>query len=103
MFDKAEQKPLMSRRDALLMAWVGFLVVAAGLVTSGLVLVGYRVEHPIGVIVLAILAVAAEREGIRLSPAVEVSVASILYIFAAVAFGPLPAVIIGGAGVLADL
>ena len=87
----------------LLGAWIGFLVVAAVSVSIGLIAAGYRVGHPVGVAVLALLAVAAEREGIRLSPAVEVSVASILYIFAAVVFGPLPAMIIGGAGVLADL
>ncbi|MCW2977205.1 MAG: hypothetical protein JWM06_2486 [Actinomycetia bacterium] len=93
----------MSRRDLLLIGWVGFLVVSAVAVAVGLIGAGYRVSHPVGVAVLAALAVAAERESIRLGPAVEVSVASILYIFAAVVFGPLPAVIIGGAGLLADL
>jgi putative nucleotidyltransferase with HDIG domain len=91
------------RRDLLLLGWVSFLVVSAAAVTAGLVGAGYTVSHPVGVAVLAVLAVAAERESIRLGPAVEVSVASILCIFAAVVFGPLPAVIVGGAGLLADL
>jgi putative nucleotidyltransferase with HDIG domain len=90
-------------RDLALAGWVGFLVISAGALTIAFVEAGYRVGHPVGVAVLAVLAVAAEREGIQLNPAVEVSVASILYIFAAVVFGPLPAMIIGGAGLLADL
>ncbi|HEV7133294.1 MAG TPA: HD-GYP domain-containing protein [Gaiellaceae bacterium] len=89
--------------DFLLCAWVGGLVAGAIALTAGLIENGYAIGHPLGVAILAALAVAAEREGIRLSPAVEVSVASILYVFAAVVYGPIPAVIIGGAGVLADL
>jgi len=91
------------RRELFLIGWVGFLVCAAAAGTTGLVEAGYTLSHPVGVAVLAILAVAAEREGIRLAPAVEVSVASILYIFAAVVFGPLPAMLVGAAGLLADL
>src|SRR5205814_939155 len=52
---------------------------------------------------LALGALAAERESIRLSPTLEVSVASIVYIFAAVVCGPLSAVVVGGIGLLADL
>jgi putative nucleotidyltransferase with HDIG domain len=69
----------------------------------GLVLAGYRVGHPMATGVLAVLAVAAEREGIRLTPTVEVSAASFLCVFAAVVFGPLSAVVVGGSGLLADL
>jgi putative nucleotidyltransferase with HDIG domain len=76
--------------------------VAAGL-TVGLLLDGYRFGHPLPVAILGLLAVAAERESIRLTPAVEVTVASILYIFAAVVLGPLPAMVVGAAGHLADL
>jgi putative nucleotidyltransferase with HDIG domain len=50
-----------------------------------------------------VLAVGAEHESIRLRQGVEVSVASILCVFAAVVFGPLAAVIVGSAGLLADL
>ncbi len=70
---------------------------------AGLVLAGHRLGHPIATGVLAVLAVGAERESIRLTPAVEVSVASLLCVFAAVVFGPLSAVVVGGAGLLADL
>jgi putative nucleotidyltransferase with HDIG domain len=90
-------------REALLVGWVASLACGAAAVSLGLVATGHTVGHPIAVGVLAALAVAAEHEGIRLGPAVEVSVASILCIFAAVVFGPLPAVIVGVSGLLADL
>ena len=89
--------------DALLRIWVGFLTAAAVATTGGLLAAGFRLSHPLPVLILGLLAVAAERESIRLTPAVEVSVASILYIFAAVALGPLAAVCVGAAGLLADL
>jgi putative nucleotidyltransferase with HDIG domain len=86
-----------------LRAWVAFVACVAIGLTAGLLLDGYRVGHPLPVVILGLLAVAAERESIRLTPAVEVTVASILYIFAAVVLGPLPAMVVGAAGHLADL
>jgi putative nucleotidyltransferase with HDIG domain len=71
--------------------------------TAALLALGYRVENPVAVGILSLLALAAEREGIRLSPTVEVSVASILCVFAAVALGPLAGVVVGASGLLADL
>jgi putative nucleotidyltransferase with HDIG domain len=90
-------------REKLLRLWVGVLVASAVGMCVGLVAAGYRLQHPLPVALLALLAIAAEHEGIRLTPAVEVSVASLLGIFAVVAFGPLPAVVVGAAGLLADL
>lgn len=91
------------RHKYLLVAWVALLVSGAATMCTGLALAGYRIGHPFSVGLLALLAIAAEREGIRLTATVEVSVASFLCIFAAVVFGPLPAVVVGGAGLLADL
>src|SRR5438445_262652 len=91
------------RRDAALQAWITALAIAAGAMCAGLVAAGYGVSHPVALAVLAILAAGAEHEGIRLTPGVEVSVGSILCVFAAVVFGPLPAIIVGAAGLLADL
>jgi putative nucleotidyltransferase with HDIG domain len=91
------------KRENLLIAWVGLLLCGATAMCTGLILAGYRLGHPVATGVLAVLAVAAEREAIRLTPALEVSVASFLCVFAAVVFGPLPAVVVGGAGLLADL
>jgi putative nucleotidyltransferase with HDIG domain len=69
----------------------------------GLVEAGYGLGQPIAVAVLVVVAIAAEHESIGLSPTVEVSVASLVYVFAAVVFGPLAGVIVGAAGLLADL
>ncbi|MES1248726.1 MAG: HD-GYP domain-containing protein [Actinomycetota bacterium] len=82
---------------------MAFLVAGGLAMGGGLLLAGYRLEHPLPVVVLALLAFAAERQSIPLTPAFEVTVASILYIFAAVAFGPLAAVVVGATGLLADL
>jgi putative nucleotidyltransferase with HDIG domain len=93
----------MFSRQAALIAWVGLLTTGAAAMCVGLIEAGYRLGHPEAVAVLAVLAVGAEHEGIRLTPAVEVSVGSMLCIFAAVVLGPLPAIVVGGAGLLADL
>jgi putative nucleotidyltransferase with HDIG domain len=55
------------------------------------------------VLVLALLAVGAEHQGIGLTPHLEVSVSSLVCVFAAVVFGPLAGVVVGAAGILADL
>jgi putative nucleotidyltransferase with HDIG domain len=94
---------MRSSRGNLLPAWVGVLVVGAAAMCIGLVLHGERIRHPLAITILALLAVAAERERIRLNPAIEVSVASILFVFAAVVYGPLSAVVVGATGMLADL
>jgi putative nucleotidyltransferase with HDIG domain len=91
------------KRESLLVGWVTLLVGSALAMCAGLVVAGYSVGHPLIVVGLAALAVAAEREGISLTPTIEVSVASVLTIFAAVVFGPLAAVVVGGAGMLAIL
>ena len=59
--------------------------------------------HPIAVVVLAVVAIAAEHESIRLCAGDRSSVASLVFIFAAVVCGPLAAVVVGAAGLLADL
>ena len=89
--------------QSALLAWVALLVLAATAMTLGLVEAGYGLGQPIAVAVLVAVAIAAEHESIGLSPTVEVSVASLVYVFAAVVFGPLAGVIVGAAGLLADL
>jgi putative nucleotidyltransferase with HDIG domain len=86
-----------------LWTWIGLLVLGASGMCIGLVLAGYRLTHPIAIVLLVGVALAAERESIRLSPAIEVSVGSLVFIFAAAVCGPLAAVVVGGAGLLADL
>jgi putative nucleotidyltransferase with HDIG domain len=64
---------------------------------------GHGLADPWPVLVLSVVAVAAERECIRLGPNLEVSVAPLAYVFAAVIFGPLAGIVVAAAGLLADL
>jgi putative nucleotidyltransferase with HDIG domain len=91
------------RRETALAAWICFLVVGAAGLVCGLLAAGYRVHHVLPVALLAVLAVGAERESIRLSSEIEVSITSIVFVFAAVVFGPLAGIAVGAAGLLADL
>lgn len=79
------------------------LIVGAGAMCAGLLSAGYRLHHLLPVLVLALLAVGAEHQGIGLTPQLEVSVSSLVCVFAAVVFGPLAGVLVGAAGILADL
>jgi putative nucleotidyltransferase with HDIG domain len=83
--------------------WLVFLGFAATVTCSGLIGAGYGLGDPAAVAVLVLTAVALERESIRLTPQLEVSVASLVYIFAAVLFGPLAGVVVASAGLLVDL
>ena len=91
------------KRETLLLIWVGTLIVGAGAMCAGLLNAGYRVHHLLPVLVLALLAIGAEHQSIGLTPQLEVSVSSLVCVFAAVVFGPLAGVLVGAAGLLADL
>jgi putative nucleotidyltransferase with HDIG domain len=91
------------RRRALLVGYAGLLALAAGALVAAMLFAGMALGSPYAIVVLAVVALLAERQSIRLTPSVEVSVASITFIFAAVAFGPLAAVLVGAAGMLAVL
>lgn len=90
-------------RVALLIAWVAVLTVSATAAVGSAVLAGYNVKRPIVVGILAIVAVAVERETVRITSFCEASIGSLVFVFAAVSLGPLPAAIVGAAGVLVDL
>jgi putative nucleotidyltransferase with HDIG domain len=94
---------LQTTRGVALRVWIAVLAFGAVAMCAGLVMSGYGLGNPIALAVLAVLALGAEHESIHLRQGVEVSVASILCVFAAVVFGPLAAVIVGSAGLLADL
>jgi len=89
--------------DFALQAWVALLGVGALSMCAALVGAGYGLEQPLPVAVLAALAIGAEHECIKLTPHAEVSVGSLVCVFAAVVFGPLAGAVVGAAGVLADL
>lgn len=89
--------------DAALAAWVGLLAVLAAAVCGALVLAGYRVDKPLPLALLIGLGLIAEQQSISLSPGLEVSIASLVSIFAAVVFGPLSGAVVGVAGMLTHL
>jgi putative nucleotidyltransferase with HDIG domain len=90
-------------RDRALEAWVGVLAASAVGVCIALFAAGYRIEQPLVVVVLCLLALAAEHEGIRLTPSIEVTIASFVCIFAAVELGPLSGALVAAVALLRDL
>lgn len=90
-------------RERLLELWVFTLTLAAGGACGGLVAAGFRIHQPAAVAVLAGLAFAADYGSIRLSPSLEVTVASFVCVFAAVVVGPLSGAVVAAAGLLRDL
>lgn len=90
-------------RDQLLLAWVLVLSVSAAGLCLGLVAAGYRIQQPAAVAVLAALAFAADYGSIRLSASAEVTIASLVCVFAAVVLGPLSGAVVATAGLLRDL
>ena len=95
--------PRVGYPDARVVVYVGALVVSAIAMVGALVATGFRPGPPLAIAAMAFVALAVERQSIRLSPTIEASVAALPFIFAGVAYGPLSAVIVGAAGVLVDL
>jgi putative nucleotidyltransferase with HDIG domain len=91
------------KRETLLQAWVGLLAVAAGVMCASLVLAGYTIEAPVAAGILAVIALGVERGSIKLAPGAEVSISSLICVFAAVVFGPLTGALVGAISLLADL
>jgi hypothetical protein len=78
------------------------LVVAACATAAMLVGAGYRLDEPVTVLVLAVVAIVAERVSVRLTKAYETSISGLPVLFAAVLFGPLAAAVVGGASMFGD-
>jgi putative nucleotidyltransferase with HDIG domain len=95
-------------RETLLRGYAVGLATAAVLLATTLFAVGYRLGSATAVTTLVIVALLAERQSIGLTPrgpngeAMEVSIASLVFIFAGVTFGPLAAMIVGAAGLMVD-
>jgi putative nucleotidyltransferase with HDIG domain len=94
-----------------LLGFSGITVYAAALAIASLVLVitlavttGFlsHDRSPWPLLGLAVLAFVAERQSVRLTANLELSVAFLPLLFVAVVFGPLPAALIGAATVLTD-
>ena len=87
----------------LLQAWVCLLGLSAIGLGFGLFSAGYRIEHPIILVLLGALAASAVRVSIKLTSSAEVTVASLVFVFTAVALGPLSGAVVAAIGYLADL
>ena len=79
------------------------LVIAASSVVVAMLVAGLKFGPLVPTLALAGVALAVERQTVRLTPTLYASVASLPFLFAAVTFGPLTAVAVGAAGVLVDL
>ncbi len=103
MFAIADFKTGFARQREGLYVWVATLCVAAIGLCGALLAAGYRLQHPLLLVVLAALALGAESESIQLTSTTEASIASLLGVFAAVVLGPLSGGAVAAVGLLATL
>ena len=82
--------------------WSIALAFAAGLMASALVVSGFGLGPVVPTVALALIALAAEKQSVRLSPSVEISVSFLPFILAAALLGPLAAMAVGVASILAQ-
>jgi putative nucleotidyltransferase with HDIG domain len=76
-------------------AWAVLLVVAALGMALALLATGFRVAEWTPTLALAIVALIAERQSVRLSPNLEISVSFLPFILAAALLGPVAAMCVG--------
>ena len=79
------------------------VVTAATLVTTWAAVQHMPFRAPFAVGALCALALYAEAQTVRLTPVLEMSVGSVLFVMAAVLFGPLAAIAVAVSGLLVDL
>jgi uncharacterized membrane protein len=97
-----------TKRETLLRGYAVGLAVASILLATALFAAGYRLGSITAVATLVIVGLLAERQSIRLTPprpngeGLEVSISSLVFVFAGVTFGPLAAMVVGAAGLLVD-
>ncbi len=87
-------------RHLVIPAYLAALLSGACLTVFLLVHGGYGIDSPWAVGTLAGIAAVAERGRVRLNSTTELSISLLPMLFAAVAFGPLEAMIVGAASML---
>jgi putative nucleotidyltransferase with HDIG domain len=87
---------------SLLAAYAAGLLVAASALVAGLLYAGFAFGPLPPIAALGLLAYLAERQSVRLSPAIAISVGFLPFVFAAVMFGPLAAVAVATVGLLSE-
>jgi putative nucleotidyltransferase with HDIG domain len=91
-----------SESPRLLAYGMGLGVAALSLV-AGLLFAGLRLDGPLWQLaILAAVALVAERQPVRITPNYEVTFAVLPMLFAAVVYGPIDAMVVGGLSLLAD-
>lgn len=88
------------RGDAALHSYAIGVSVAASCLIFGLAMAGVSAGSPLPLLALCVIGVVAETQTLRLTPTLEVTVSSMVYVFAAVLFGPLAAAIVVACGFL---
>ena len=97
-------QPSTRRPRALaLKLYVGLLAAAAAGLAAALVIGGYGLGSQWAVAALVALAAIAERGRVRLNDTTELSISLLPMLFAAVAFGPLAAMLVGAGSMLGGL
>lgn len=99
--------PLAARRLLLspsfrVGAYAAILAVIAAVLAYGLYETGYSLGSAWAVLGLALLSAVAERGRVRLNSNTELSISLLPTLFAAVAFGPLAAMVVGAASLIGD-
>jgi putative nucleotidyltransferase with HDIG domain len=94
------------QRETRSVVWAGSLAVAAVATFAALLASGYSLPSWWIVVALAVVAGLAERHGVALfgdrQQGIEIAVSFVPFVFAAVAFGPLAALVVGALGNLVD-
>ena len=84
-------------------AYAAALAVSAFGLAVGLWAAGFRISAPpLALVVLASTALLAEKQRVRVATHTEMSVSVLPILFAAVLFGPLTAMIVGGCALIGD-
>lgn len=89
-------------REAMLLVWAGTLCLGAFAFATSLIAVGAHVGPLVPIAALGALGFLGERQGVRLDRSLEISISSLPLLFAAVAFGPLAAMLVGAVSLLSQ-
>jgi putative nucleotidyltransferase with HDIG domain len=98
-----EATELAGWRSVYLWSYAAALNVTAASVLLVLSLSGYRLGLLVPTVVMALAALISEKQSVRVGPNLEASVGFLPGLFAAVALGPISAMIVVGVGLLAAL
>ena len=84
-----------ARKERPTLIWIGTLTLGCVVVAGLLMDAGYALPAWWQLAALAVVTAATERQSVRVARNVETSVAFLPFVFAAVAFGPLTALVVG--------